>query len=149
MTTLRPWLFRGALAAVGGGLVAAGDQGPVLCPFRLCTGGYCPGCGLTRAAGRLARGDLSGAWQQHPFLVIGVAEVAVVVAAWGLWRRRLARTAPRLPTPGSAGYPTMGPAAFLGRLQVPLVALNWGILIAIWIIRLRLGAIPSPFTRFA
>lgn len=123
---------RAAVVAVAAGLVAVGDRGPVLCPFRRCTGGYCPGCGLTRAAGRLARGDVAGAWHHHPFLVVAAVEAVVLAGAWAAWRwRRSRRPAPpgRRPNVGSGS----------------LALANLALLVAIWVARLALGSIPVPF----
>lgn len=39
-----------------------------LCVLRLFTGLPCPGCGLTRAAAALLRGDLSASLHYHPLL---------------------------------------------------------------------------------
>lgn len=48
--------------------------GVTVCPFALLTGTACPGCGMTRAAASLARGDLAAALTYHPLIV--------VVGAW-------------------------------------------------------------------
>ncbi|HSK07591.1 MAG TPA: DUF2752 domain-containing protein [Acidimicrobiia bacterium] len=87
----RTWRNRlGYLAPVSlfGALVVAGpiEGGPTLCPFALCTGIACPGCGMTRAASHLIRGDLSGALALHP-LILPVAALSVVGTAWYLLRR--------------------------------------------------------------
>lgn len=39
------------------------------CPFRLITGIYCPGCGMSRALISLFQGDLQSSWSYHPFLI--------------------------------------------------------------------------------
>lgn len=116
----------------GGGFLAAavgasGDHGPVLCPFRLCTGGYCPGCGLTRAAGRLVRGDVVGSWHLHPFLLLAVVQGALVLAA----RAVLGAASPRW--------------AGLARHRENLLVANLVLLTALWALRLALGDIPAPF----
>ena len=122
-----PWL-RGGAAAVTFlfvGLAASDDDGPILCPFRRCTGGYCPGCGMTRSAGQLLRGDLAGSWRYHPFLVLAFAQLALFGGAWTVASDRL-RT--RLRTVAGS------------------VALaNAGVLFAIWFLRLWSGSIPTPF----
>lgn len=94
-----------------------------MCPFALATGMACPGCGMTRAAGRLLRGDFDAALAYHP-LVPAIGLLAVGGWVWFLLRKR-------------------------GRLQ-PLSsrALN-AVLIAtavalvmVWIVRLTTGALP-------
>ena len=42
-------------------LVPMVEDGPTICPFALTTGMACPGCGMTRAAAQLLRGDLGAA----------------------------------------------------------------------------------------
>lgn len=51
-----------------------------LCPVVLVTGFPCPGCGLTRAAFRVLRLDLPGAYKTHPF-IFAVILLAFVFAA--------------------------------------------------------------------
>ncbi|MEM7339699.1 MAG: DUF2752 domain-containing protein [Actinomycetota bacterium] len=113
-------------AVLGIGLAATADDGPVVCPVRRCTGGYCPGCGLTRAAGSLARGDVAGSWQYHPLLVVVLAQVLVVA-------------------PLVAVGPSLG--ARLGGARALLAALvaNGALAVVIWAVRIATGAIPGPF----
>lgn len=123
--TLRSPVAIGGLLAVALAVVASGDDGPVLCPFRRCTGGYCPGCGATRAAGALARGDAGASWSHHPVVLLVAAQV--IVAA-GLWF--------------TAGDTIRQPL----RRSVDRIAMaNAGVLLAIWVLRLATGAIPGPF----
>jgi hypothetical protein len=117
--------FPAAIASVVGGvfvITASGDDGFVVCPFRRCTGGYCPGCGGTRALHRLGRGDVVGAWQHHPWVVL-LAVQAVIVAAVLLfaaaWRARLRK------------------------LLLPVAVANTVLAIGIWVIRLQSGSIPT------
>lgn len=49
-------------------LFTPSDEGPTVCPFALTTGTACPGCGLTRAASYLVKGDLSTAFLYHPLV---------------------------------------------------------------------------------
>ncbi len=114
----------GAAAFVTAGMLSSSDDGIVLCPFRRCTGGYCPGCGLTRASGRLLRGDLVGSWQQHPYVIIGVVQAVVLTTLWAT---------------GSRLWPTVR------RYAMPLIVTNITLLVAIWVARLATGAIPIPF----
>lgn len=123
--------------AVGAGLVASAGHGPVLCPFRLMTGGYCPACGMTRAVGRLAQGDVAGSWQMHPFLLLLVAQAVVAGAAWAVLELRRRRS-------GAADASNPVPA-LLRRRADTLQFVNGGLLLALWVIRLATHAIPVPF----
>lgn len=40
------------------------------CPFRTVTHLLCPGCGVTRLCLALLQGDLAGAWQSNPALLL-------------------------------------------------------------------------------
>ncbi|GJM39181.1 MAG: hypothetical protein DHS20C19_25480 [Acidimicrobiales bacterium] len=111
----------GALAATAVATAGAED-GVVLCPFRRCTGAYCPGCGATRATNRLVRGDLGDAWAHHPAVVLMAAQLAVVGAIL-LARRRDPRTLPRW-------------------FVVGWVSVNAAAMFVVWAIRLGSGAIP-------
>ncbi len=57
-------------------------DGPVICPFRLLCGFPCPGCGLTRAFGAIARGDL---WQATLHNALGVPLFTLLLAASLVW----------------------------------------------------------------
>ncbi|MDH3684295.1 MAG: DUF2752 domain-containing protein [Acidimicrobiia bacterium] len=113
-----------AVAAVGWS--AASDDGPVLCPFRRCTGGYCPGCGITRSTAALIRGDVAGSWHHHPFLLIAAAQAAVLTALWSVATAEL--------------------RAALLRRRDALLAANGVIVAAVWAVRLATGQIPLPFS---
>lgn len=123
-STDRAALAAGA-TALGALVMSAGaDDGIVLCPFRRCTGGYCPGCGATRGAHRLLRGDLAGSWAHHPWIVLAAVQLVLVGSAAAL----------------------MKPATRLDRLRrgaVPLLVANCVLLVGIWIIRLAGGSIPG------
>ena len=55
------------------------DDGMVLCPFRvLSRGAYCPGCGATRAAGHLLRGDIAQSWIEHPFVLLAALQTLII-----------------------------------------------------------------------
>lgn len=101
------------------------EDGPVLCPFRRCTGGYCPGCGLTRSGGRLLRGDLSGSWQQHPYLIFGLLQAVVAAVAWQFGSSRV--------------------RSWLQSRAVTLLVLNLTAMTVVWIARMVNGSIPVPF----
>lgn len=122
----------GALAPAAAGALTVGalvlaadrDDGVVLCPFRRCTGGYCPGCGATRAANRLVRGDVGAGWANHPWVVLAAVQVVVFGAV-------LAVTAP-------GARPVRA-----RRSALPLLVANTVLLLAIWLVRRSTGAIPT------
>ncbi|MFT5200961.1 MAG: cytochrome bd-type quinol oxidase subunit 2 [Candidatus Aldehydirespiratoraceae bacterium] len=117
--------FPVAIASVVGGVLiitASGDDGFAICPFRRCTGGYCPGCGGTRALHRLGRGDVVGAWQHHPWVVLLAVQcviVGVVLVFAPAWRERLRQ------------------------LLLPVVVANAILAIGLWVLRLQAGSIPT------
>lgn len=108
----------GAIALVGA--VAAASLSDGLCLFAACTGMACPGCGMTRAAGRLVSGDIAGSVAFHPLLLPTV----VVAGVWGI-EAALARRR------GVA--PRVGP-----RLAVALAIAT----AAVWVVRALLGLLP-------
>ncbi len=61
---------------------------------------FCPGCGLGRAIGHLARGQWTESWAAHPLAVPAVA--LLVVRSATLIRRALS---PQPPTPHVPNYP--------------------------------------------
>lgn len=79
-----------ALAILGSWAAAlpAGNEGPVVCPFRAATGHPCPTCGLIRTAHSALRGDIGAAWAVNPFdaffLTIAVPVAAVLAALYYL-----------------------------------------------------------------
>lgn len=58
------------------------------CVFRLITGFYCPGCGLTRAMHALVHLDLLRAWRMNPGVMAGLALVPGLLAWQAGWRAR-------------------------------------------------------------
>jgi Protein of unknown function (DUF2752) len=62
------------------------DGGVTVCPFALITGMACPGCGMTRAASSLIRGDLTTAMGYHPLVPL-IAILLVGGWAWYMLRR--------------------------------------------------------------
>lgn len=87
----RTWRDRLVLVAPMGligflAVLSPGDDGPTVCPFALCTGMACPGCGLTRAASNLIRGDLTTALTYHPLVPV-IAAMALGGWVWYLLRR--------------------------------------------------------------
>lgn len=100
-----------------------GDDGPTVCPFALATGTACPGCGMTRAAAHLIRGDWVTAIDYHPLVPL---VAALSIAAWG-WHllRRTGRVAPLPPK------------------LVNMVLVGTGVmLLGVWAARLAMGTLP-------
>lgn len=122
------WLAWGVPAGfvAAAGVAAAGTpSGPVLCPWRSITGTPCPGCGTTRAAASLLRGDLAVSWDHHP-LVLLLAVQAVVLAALVL-----------LPPPRRLAPPLVAAGVR------PLAAVDVVLAVALWLFRLATGATPG------
>ncbi len=121
--------FRVAVAIVAAVLLidAGGtDDGPGVCVFRRCTGGYCPGCGMTRSARHLTRGQIGAAWQDHPFLVLAAAQAVVAGAVYALLR-------------------WIGATVNWSRPLVVLGVVNVVLITGIWVARLVDGSIPRFF----
>lgn len=100
------------------------DDGPTFCPFALCTGMACPGCGMTRASSYLIRGDFGTALSYHPlvpFTAIGA------VGAWTWFTLRLTGRVRPLSQ---------------RRLNVILIGAA-AALLAVWVARLVAGTLPS------
>ncbi len=70
------------VAAITLATIAPSDGSPTICGFATCTGVACPGCGMTRAAGHLIRGNLIEALRYHPLILLLVAEL---LGAWTIW----------------------------------------------------------------
>lgn len=58
------------------------------CPIYLVTGLYCPGCGVSRMCLALLEGDLTGAWQANPALLLALVPLAALVVWMALTRHR-------------------------------------------------------------
>ncbi|HEY6635391.1 MAG TPA: DUF2752 domain-containing protein [Acidimicrobiia bacterium] len=122
------WRHRLIVAAplIGVFLVGLGstvEDGPTLCPFALCTGTACPGCGMTRAASSVVRGDWGRALSFHPLVFLVLAQLA---GAW-IWYllRRSGRVEP------------------IGQRTLNLVLLaNLLALVVVWLIRMAAGTLP-------
>jgi len=88
-----------AALATGAGLLLvfdpnAADSPLPQCVFRLLTGLYCPGCGMTRALHALLHADVARAWAMNPMIVLMLALLPAM--AW----HQLGRL-PALPAPFS------------------------------------------------
>jgi hypothetical protein len=65
------------------------------CPFRMLTGWWCPGCGMTRATHRLLHGDVIGALRLNALLPFVLTAIALL---WIDWYRRSIASRPWLPS---------------------------------------------------
>ena len=89
------------------------------CPFHALTGLPCPGCGATRAALALARGDLGGALAWNPLAALALIGGVLACALAPLWiaaRGPVPRFAPALPARARLAL-------------VAALALNWAYLV--------------------
>jgi len=119
------WFLGTALAiAVIGALYFFGPGEGSSCLVLSATGVSCPGCGMTRAAAALLRGDLRGAWMFHP-LAPFVAIQGLIVWAWWGW------------------------VAFSRQRRVDEAIVLWllvadtALLVAVWVVRLLAGSLPD------
>ncbi len=99
------------------------DNGPTICPIALLTGVACPGCGMTRAASALIKGDLPLALSYHPLIPL----ITVLTVAGWAWStlHRAGKTGP-IPT-----------------RVVNIVLIGTGVsLVAVWIVRFAAGTLP-------
>jgi hypothetical protein len=105
-------------------LVTPSEDGPTICPFALCTGTACPGCGMTRAAASLIRGDVSAAMSYHPLVPVVTMQI---LAGWVWFALRR-----------SGRVPPMSARTLNATLIGTLVAL-----LAVWVARLVTGTLPA------
>lgn len=80
-----------AALAAGVGLLLvfdpnAADSPLPQCLFRLLTGLYCPGCGMTRALHALLHADAATAWAMNPMIVLMLALLPAM--AWHQFGRQ-------------------------------------------------------------
>jgi hypothetical protein len=105
------------------------------CPFAAVLSVPCPGCGLTRAAGLLLRGDWHGALALHPLSPLLVPGVVALV----IWRLS------RYVTGGEPGRWLA--SARVARSSEVLVLLLLGAVVGVWVARFFGafgGAVPVP-----
>ena len=99
------------------------DDGPTLCPFALITGTACPGCGMTRAASQVLRGNLDIAFTYHPLVLI-VALQLIGGYVWFLLRRA-------------------GKVKPMSNRTLNIVLIGTGVaLLAVWVVRMAMGSLP-------
>jgi hypothetical protein len=109
-------------------LLRPGADGPVLCPLRFATGVWCPTCGMTRAVGWLAHGDLQASLRYHPLAPLLLIECAVVAAIL-VYRHRTRRDDP-------SSSPPFGADRFLR----PALVANALLVLVVWAVRLKSGS---------
>ena len=125
----RPLAFLAGAALLAPTLLRPAGHGPVLCPFRRVTGVWCPGCGMTRAFGWLAHGDVHQSLRYHPLAPLFVVE-GVIGAAFLLYRHRAHRD-----------DPTRQPGLLQSSALVNgVLVANGLLLLVVWVIRLKLGS---------
>ena len=115
---LAPFLGAAALLAIN-----PGDDGPTICPIALFTGVACPGCGMTRAASALLRGNFDRALDYHPLIPL----IALLLVAGWMWSilRRTGRVQP------------------ISNRVLNAVLIGTGLsLAAVWILRAATGTLP-------
>ncbi len=100
------------------------DDGATFCPFALCTGMACPGCGMTRAASNLIRGDIGAAITYHPLIPLVAAQLL------GGWVWFMLRRSGRV---GPMSQKTLNLALFGTAVA----------LLAVWAIRIASGTLPA------
>ena len=105
-------------------LVTPSDDGQTICPFALCTGMACPGCGMTRAVSHLFRGNLGTAFSYHPLVLLITAQL-IGGWAWFVLRRS-------------------GKVGPMSSRTLNLIMVGTGVaLLAVWVARLIAGTLPS------
>ncbi|MGB5188346.1 MAG: DUF2752 domain-containing protein [Acidimicrobiia bacterium] len=99
------------------------DSSPTICGFARCTGVACPGCGMTRAAGQLVRGNVVEALRYHPLILLIAAEM---LGAWTIWMAHRA-----------------GWIRWRHRRWVDVaIGATAALLLVVWIVRLATGSTP-------
>ena len=111
------------VAAVVLATINPSDSSPTICGFARCTGVACPGCGMTRAAGQLVRGNIVDALRYHPLILLIAAEL---LGAWTIWMAHRA-----------------GWIQWRHRRWVDVViGATAALLLVVWIVRLATGSTP-------
>lgn len=106
-----------------GALASSIDDAPTVCPFALCTGMACPGCGMTRAVSYLIRGDIHTALVYHPLVPM------VSVLAFGGW--------------AWFAFTLTGTVRPISQRMLNLVLIgSAAALLVVWVLRIVNGALP-------
>ena len=140
----RPLALLAGAALLAPTLLRPDGHGPVLCPLRRIAGVWCPGCGMTRAFGWLAHGDLHQSVRYHPLAPLLLIE-GLIGAAFLFYRH------------AHRDDPTRLPLHLKGRLELPsaeavgherpferalrsLLVANALLVLVVWVVRLKLGS---------
>ncbi len=113
------------LLIVGAGIVHLGLNWAGLpgwvCPIRAATGVPCPGCGMTRAAVELLRGEFSASLQTHAFAPLFLLALLLILVALVLPQTQRERF-----------------LAFIRRAEIRIGFTSWGLLsmMLYWALRL-------------
>jgi len=111
------------VAAIVLATINPSDSSPTICGFARCTGLACPGCGMTRAAGQLVRGNVGEALRYHPLILLIAAEL---LGAWTIWMAHRA-----------------GWIQWRHRRWVDIaIGTTAALLLVVWIVRLATGSTP-------
>lgn len=111
------------VAAIVLATINPSDSSPTICGFARCTGVACPGCGMTRAAGQLVRGNVVEALRYHPLILLIAAEM---LGAWTIWMAHRA-----------------GWIRWRHRRWVDVaIGATAALLLIVWIVRLATGSTP-------
>lgn len=105
-------------------VIAPSDDGPTVCPFALCTGMACPGCGMTRAFSQIVRGNFGEAMAYHPLAPLIGLQLLFAWVWFGLRRKNV-----------------VGPMS-QRTLNVVLIG-SAAALLLLWVGRIVMGALPS------
>ncbi|HSL59630.1 MAG TPA: DUF2752 domain-containing protein [Acidimicrobiales bacterium] len=97
---------------------------PIGCPFHAVTGLDCPGCGLVRGTVDLLSGDLAGALDRNPLIVVLVPMLTVGLVVWALRLMGHEVRLPRVPTAVGATALALVVAFGIAR-NLPVDALAW------------------------
>lgn len=104
-------------------VVNPSHDGPTICPFALFAGIACPGCGMTRAASHLVKGDIGAALTYHPLAPL-IALMSVVGWTWFVLR-------------------LTGRVQPLSQRALNLILIGSAVaLVAVWVGRLATGTLP-------
>ena len=104
-------------------LLSPDGDGPTICPFALCTGMACPGCGMTRAASNLIRGNMTTAVAYHPLIPL-IAAMAVGGWLWYQLRR--------------SGWVRPLPTRWVNAIMIGTGVM----LLGVWVVRALTGTLP-------
>lgn len=106
--------------------IAPTGNGDVTCLLRLHADHACPGCGMSRATGRLLRGDFVGAFAYHPMVFL----LAIQAIGFAVWRFRWGNR----PLTGTQ----------MTRLAWSVSA-NIAVLLLVWVIRIATGHLDNVY----